>query len=62
MLKVNSNEMFLLFFTRKEPESVAFVKEEFLHKTIQKKEDVFLDLTENFMKMEKVVRNSMETC
>ena len=62
MLKVNSNEMFLLFFTRKEPESVVFVKEEFLHKTIQKKEDVFLDLTENFMKMEKVVRNSTETC
>ena len=54
--------MFLLFFTRKEPESVVFVKEEFLHKTIQKKEDVFLDLTENFMKMEKVVRNSTETC
>ena len=54
--------MFLLFFTRKELESVVFVKEEFLHKTIQKKEDVFLDLTENFMKMEKVARNSMETC
>ena len=27
MLKVNSNEMFLLFFTRKELESVVFVKE-----------------------------------
>ena len=29
------------FLSRKKQESVVFVKEEFLHKKIQKKEDVF---------------------
>ena len=32
-------------FSRKELESAAFVEEEFLHKKIQKKENVFKDLT-----------------
>ena len=39
--------MISIVFSRKELESVVFVKEEFLHKKIQKKEDVFVDLTTN---------------
>ena len=43
MLKIESNEMCLSVFSRKDLESMAFVGEEFLHKKIQKKEDVFVD-------------------
>ena len=34
-----------MVFSRKELESVVFAEEEFLHKKIHKKEDVFGDLT-----------------
>ena len=42
------------FLSRKEQESVAFVKEEFLHKNIQKK-NIFL--TTNSLTLRKVVRS-----
>ena len=45
------------FLSRKERESVVFVKEEFLHKMIQKKEDVFEYLTSDSLK--EVVGHSM---
>ena len=48
-------------FSRKELESVLFVKEEFLHNKIQKKEDVFRDLTKKFTGR-KVVSNSVKAC
>ena len=38
-----------------------FVKEEFLHNKIQKKEDVFRDLTKKFTER-KVVSNSVKAC
>ena len=48
-------------FSRKELESMVFVKEEFLHKNIQKKEDVFGDLTGKLTER-KIVWNNMEAC
>ena len=39
---------------------MVFVEEEFLHKKIQKKEDVFEDLTTKLMRQKKVVWNSMD--
>ena len=42
--------MISIVFSRKELESVVFVKEEFLHKKIQKKEDVSVDLTANSLR------------
>ena len=44
---------------RKEQESVVFVKEEFLHKKIQKKEDVFGYLTTNSLRKVSVKQNGL---
>ena len=38
------------FLSRKEQKSVVFVKEEFLHQNIQKKEDIFGYLTTNSLR------------
>ena len=45
------------YLSRKEQESVVFVKEEFLHKKIQKKEDVFGYLTTNSLRKVSVKQN-----
>ena len=45
--------------SRKEQESVVFVKEEFLHKKIQKKEDVFGYLTTNSLRKVSVKQNGL---
>ena len=47
MIEIKKNEMLQSFFSRKGLESVVFVKEEFLHKKIQKREGIFGDLTTN---------------
>ena len=44
VFEINNNEMFLSFFRNKELESVVPVNEKRLHKKIQKKEFVFVDL------------------
>ena len=46
--------------SRKELESVVFVEEEFLHKKIQRKEDVFEDLTTKRMRGKYLMWNSMD--
>ena len=48
-------------FSRNRLESVLFVKEVFLHNKIQKKEDVFGDLTTTLTER-KLVWNSMKAC
>ena len=45
--------------SRKEQKSVVFVKEEFLHKKIQKKEDVFGYLTTNSLRKVSVKQNDL---
>ena len=47
------------FLSRKKQESVVFVKEEFLHKKIQKKEDVFGYLTTNSLRKVSVKQNGL---
>ena len=45
--------------SRKEQKSVVFVKEEFLHKKIQKKEDIFGYLTTNSLRKVSVKQNGL---
>ena len=47
------------FLSRKKQESVVFVKEEFLHKKIQKKEDVFGYLITNSLRKVSVKQNDL---
>ena len=47
------------FLSRKEQESVVFVKEEFPHKKIQKKEDIFGYLTTNSLRKISVKQNDL---
>ena len=52
----------LIVFSKKELESVAFVKEEFFRNLVQKKKDVYKDLTTKSMRGRWCEKVSMEAC